>query len=49
MCSVEGTDQLADWFGRLSRRDQVSVEAALEWIDERGPGLAEMRKEGLLK
>lgn len=39
MWSVEGTDQFADWFGRLSRRDQVSVEAALEWIEERGPGL----------
>jgi hypothetical protein len=36
---VEGTDEFADWFGGLSRPDQVKVEASIEWLEERGPGL----------
>ena len=39
MWSVEGTDQFADWFGRLSTSDKVRVEAAVERLEEKGPGL----------
>ncbi len=39
MWDLEGTDEFADWFGRLGRRDQVKVEASLEWLEEKGPGL----------
>ncbi len=39
MWDVEGTDEFAEWFGRLSRRDQVKVEAAIDWLEERGPAL----------
>ena len=39
MWDLEGTDEFADWFGRLDPRDQVKVEASLEWLQERGPGL----------
>lgn len=39
MWDVEGTDQFADWFGRLSRSDKGKVEAAIEWLEEKGPGL----------
>jgi len=34
-----GTDQFADWFGPLSRADKVRVEAAIERLEEEGPGL----------
>jgi hypothetical protein len=36
---IEGTDQFADWFGQLSRSDKVRVEAAIERLEEQGPGL----------
>jgi len=36
---IEGTDQFADWFGPLSRADKVRVEAAIERLEEEGPGL----------
>ena len=36
---VEGTDEFADWFGGLERSDQVRVEAAIEALEELGPGL----------
>ena len=39
MWEIEGTDQFADWFGRLSRDDKARVEAAIERLEEDGPGL----------
>jgi hypothetical protein len=36
---IEGTDQFADWFGQLSRSDKARVEAAIERLEEEGPGL----------
>ena len=39
MWDIEGTDQFADWFARLSRGDKAKVEAAMERIEETGPGL----------
>lgn len=39
MWDVEGTDEFADWFGGLTRGDQVRVEAAIERLEEDGPGL----------
>lgn len=39
MWEIEGTDQFADWFGGLSKSDKVKVEAAIEWLEEKGPGL----------
>ena len=39
MWDVEGTDEFADWFGRLSRDDKARVEAAIERLKETGPGL----------
>ncbi len=40
MWDVEGTDEFADWFGRLNRGDKSRVEAAIERLEETGPGLA---------
>jgi hypothetical protein len=36
---IEGTDQFADWFGQLRRSDRARVEAAIERLEEQGPGL----------
>ncbi|MGH2967188.1 MAG: type II toxin-antitoxin system RelE/ParE family toxin [Solirubrobacterales bacterium] len=36
---VEGTDPFADWYGRLSDSEQKAVEAAIEKLEEMGPGL----------
>jgi len=36
---IEGTDQFATWFGRLSKGDKVKVEATIEALEEKGPGL----------
>ena len=39
MWNVEGTDEFADWFEGLSRADQARIEAAIERLEEQGPGL----------
>jgi hypothetical protein len=36
---VEGTNEFADWFGRLNSGDKARVEAAIERLEETGPGL----------
>jgi hypothetical protein len=37
--NVEGTDEFADWFGRLDTSNKEKVEAAIEELEEKGPGL----------
>lgn len=39
MWPIEGTDEFADWFAGLDRSDKVRVEAAIEALEELGPGL----------
>ena len=39
MWDVEGTDEFAGWFGRLSRGNKSRGEAAIERLEETGPGL----------
>ncbi len=39
MWEVEGTDQFADWYADLEENLQIRVDAAIEWLEEKGPGL----------
>lgn len=40
MWDIEGTDQFAQWYADLEETDQARVDAAVDWLEEKGPGLA---------
>jgi len=39
MWEIEGTDELADWFGTLGEREQTAVDVAVEVLAQEGPSL----------
>lgn len=39
MWQVEGTDEFTEWFGRMDEREQEYLVAAVDKLEERGPGL----------
>jgi hypothetical protein len=39
MWEVEGTDQFADWYANLDESLQIRVDAAISWLEEKGPAL----------
>jgi hypothetical protein len=48
VCTVEGTDEFADRYAnKLTRADQIRVEAAIEFLEEIGPGLGRPRADSL--
>lgn len=44
---VEFTDELGDWWNALSEEEQVSVDASVRLLEERGPGLGHPHTSGV--
>lgn len=44
---VEGTDEFADWYSGLPRRERAVVEAAIQELEAKGPGLGRPRVDSL--